>query len=94
MLKLNEGYTVYIFTPGFKFHANIIDRNFDLVKNRLSKDEAMALTERLNAETKHTDWFCYRYMSDLEYNGCDDPGAWINDQDDYNALVSAGEIKY
>ena len=92
MLKLNEGYTVYVYTPIFGYHEDVVDEEFSLVKSRLSKDEAVALAEKLNAERDSTDQFCYRIVQDLTYHGFKDPIRWITDRADYDALVKAGEI--
>jgi hypothetical protein len=93
MLKLKEGYTVYSYEPQYGDRDEVYDVEYEAVQSRLSLFDAIKLVGDLKAwkgfvKASHS----YGYAPDLKFYAGDDPATWIDDSDDYDALVEAGEI--
>lgn len=92
MLKLKEGYTVFSQEPQYGDRDEVYDVEYKTYKSRLSLENAKALVEKLNASLPPKATWSYGYAKDLDFHGYEDPARWINDSEDYDALVEAGEI--
>lgn len=94
MLKLKDGYTVYKFEPQYGDRDEVYDVKYEAVQSRLPLHEAIKLVADLKAWKGITSGslFSYGYAKDLDFHGYGDPARWINDSEDYDALVEAGEI--
>ena len=92
MLKLKDGYTVYKSEPQYGDRDEVYDVEYEAYESRLSLEDAIALTARLNANKDPNVAFSFGYAKDLEFHGYGDPARWINDSEEYDALVEAGEI--
>lgn len=92
MLKLKDGYTVYSQEPQYGDRDEVYDVEYEAYESRLSLEDAKALVERLTASLPVKATWSYGYAKDLEFHGYGDPARWINDSEEYDALVEAGEI--
>lgn len=92
MLKLKEGYTVYSYEPQYGDRDEVYDVEYEAYESRLSLEDAIALAARLNANKAPNVAFSFGYAPDLKFYAGDDPAEWIEDSDEYDALVEAGEI--
>jgi hypothetical protein len=92
MLKLKDGYTVYKSEPQYGDRDEVYDVEYEAYESRLSLEDAKALVKKLTASLPAKATWSYGYAKDLEFHGYGDPARWINDSEEYDALVEAGEI--
>lgn len=92
MLKLKEGYTVFSQEPQYGDRDEVYDIAYNACESRLSLEEAKYLAAKLNIQLPAKATWSYGYAKDLDFHGYGDPARWINDSEDYDALVEAGEI--
>ena len=92
MLKLKDGYTVYKSEPQYGDRDEVYDVEYEAYESRLSLEDAKALVEKLTDSLPVKATWSYGYAKDLEFHGYEDPARWINDSEEYDALVEAGEI--
>lgn len=78
--------------PQYGDRDEVYDVEYEAYESRLSLEDAKALVERLTASLPVKATWSYGYAKDLEFHGYGDPARWINDSEEYDALVEAGEI--